>query len=46
MAIDLTALDMLPAGPSGLLPCGWLFTCSVTCWSTCDYTCDITGHVP
>ena len=45
MAIDITALEMLPAEPAGLAPCGWLFTCRVSCGGTCDYTCDITRQV-
>ncbi|WP_169948939.1 hypothetical protein [Microbispora sp. H11081] len=41
MTIDIRSLDMLPAEPNGLAPCGWLITCGITCvYPTCDYTCN------
>lgn len=43
MAVDISALDLLPAETQGLFPChdscGWLVTCDFSCLPSCTNTC-------
>jgi hypothetical protein len=42
MSIDVGALDMLAAEPTGLQPCQLLATCLWTCFRSCTNSCTIT----